>query len=103
VLSGLFTFEEVTTKLMGDNIEKISFAFFKQLSIKTGHAWTKLTTSHKERGECDWIPVVENSGKDLTTHWFSAVFHLGRLKEKGLAKTVAMTGLSGVPRSYMRI
>ncbi|KAI0455696.1 heterokaryon incompatibility protein-domain-containing protein [Xylaria acuta] len=60
IFSGLFTPEEIREKISGDDIEKISFAFFKQLSTKTGHAWTKLSISSKERGQWDWIPVVEH-------------------------------------------
>ena len=34
----------------GDDMERISFNFFKQLSTKTGFAWTKLAISSGERG-----------------------------------------------------
>ncbi|CZR64380.1 uncharacterized protein PAC_14278 [Phialocephala subalpina] len=103
VFSGLFTPEEVDRELAGDDIERISFAFFKQLSIKTGHAWTKLAISSGERGECDWIPVVANHSKPLTTDCFAAVVNLGRLKQNGQAKALAMSGINGVPRKYMKI
>ncbi|TVY78330.1 hypothetical protein LSUE1_G006695 [Lachnellula suecica] len=104
VFSGLFTAEEVKRELMGDDIEKISFAFFKQLSVKTGYAWTKLAISSGERGECDWIPMVANHDKLLTTDCFTAVVNLGLLKRKGgLAKATAVTGILGTPRKYMRI
>lgn len=104
VFSGLFTPEEIERDMMGDDIEKISFAFFKQLSIKTGYAWTKLAISSGERGEWDWIPMVPNNGKLLTTDVFAAVVRLGRLpKQRGLAKAPAMTGITGSPRKYMKI
>jgi hypothetical protein len=103
VFSGLFTPEEVEREMMGDDIDRISFAFFKQLSIKTKHAWTKLAISSGERGEYDWIPVVVNHGKLLTTDCFAGVANLGRLKPKGLAKATALTGINGVPRKYMKI
>ncbi|KAH6665819.1 heterokaryon incompatibility protein-domain-containing protein [Halenospora varia] len=106
VFNGLFTPEEVDREIMGDDMEKISFAFFKQLSIKTGYAWTKLAISSKERGECDWIPVVANHSKLLTTDCFAAVVNLGKLKRRGvanLAKATAMTGLVGSPQKYMKI
>ncbi|KAI0402455.1 hypothetical protein F4802DRAFT_575799 [Xylaria palmicola] len=60
IFSGLFTAEEIRTQISGNDIEKISFAFFKRLSTKTGNAWTKLSISARERGEWDWIPVVEH-------------------------------------------
>jgi hypothetical protein len=103
VFSGLFTPEEIERGMAGDDIEMISFAFFKQLSIKTGHAWTKLAISSGERGEYDWIPVVANHSKLLTTDCFAAVVNLGRLKQKRLAKTTALTGIDGIPRKYMKI
>ncbi|KUJ12814.1 uncharacterized protein LY89DRAFT_699440 [Mollisia scopiformis] len=103
IFSGLFTPEEVERDLSGDDIEKISFAFFKQLSIKTGHAWTKLAISSEERGVYDWIPVAAKNSKLLSTDIFAAVVNLGRLNQKGLAKAVATTGLNGAPRKYMKI
>ena len=107
VFSGLFTPEEIERDISGDDLEKISFAFFKQLSIKTGYAWTKLAISSGERGEWDWIPVVENYGGVMTTDCFGGVVNLGRVKpkdqEKGQAKASAMTGMTGVPRKYMTI
>ncbi|KAG4410984.1 hypothetical protein IFR04_015881 [Cadophora malorum] len=103
VFSGLFTAAEVERDLNGDNIESISYAFFKQLSIKTGLAWTKLAISSGERGECDWIPVVANHNNPMTTDCFAAVVNLGRLKPKGLAKAFAVTGILGTPKKYMRI
>ena len=103
VFSGLFTPEEIEREMVGDNIDKVSFAFFKQLSAKTGLAWTKLAISSGERGEWDWIPVMENYGGVMTTDCFAGVVHLGRLKKKRQAKASAMTGLQGVPRKYMKI
>jgi hypothetical protein len=107
IFSGLFTPEEIDKQMSGNDIEKISFNFFKQLSTKTTHAWTKLAISSKERGGWDWIPVVENYSGVMTTDCFAGVVNLGRLKqkgqEKGQAKTSAMTGISGPPRSYMTI
>jgi len=103
VFSSLFSSEEIKRDMLGDDIEKISFAFFKQLSIKTKCAWTKLAISSGERGEWDWIPKIADSSKLLTTDCFAAVINLGRLKEKGLAKATATCGLIGTPRKYMRI
>ncbi|CZT13120.1 uncharacterized protein RAG0_16705 [Rhynchosporium agropyri] len=103
VFSGLFTAEEVERDLNGDDIERISYAFFKQLSMRTGLAWKKLAISSGERGECDWIPVVANHNNPMTTDCFAAVVNLGRLKPKGLAKAFAVTGLLRTPKKYMRI
>ncbi len=103
IFNGLFTPEEVEYELTGDDIDKISFAFFKQLSLKTGLAWTKLAISSAERGSYDWIPIVPNTTKLLTTDCFAAVVNLGRLKQKGMAKAIATTGLLGSPRKYIRI
>ncbi|OWP07446.1 hypothetical protein B2J93_4975 [Marssonina coronariae] len=103
IFHGLFTPEEVARDLAGDDMEKISFAFFRQLSTKTGLAWTKLAISSAERGQYDWIPMVPNNNKLLTTDCFAAVVNLGRLKQKGMVKAVAMTGLIGGPKKYMKI
>ncbi|PQE27879.1 Ankyrin and het domain protein [Rutstroemia sp. NJR-2017a BBW] len=43
IFNGLFTTEEVDAQLDGDDIERMSFAFFKQLSLKTGYAVSKLS------------------------------------------------------------
>ncbi|KAI3330666.1 heterokaryon incompatibility protein-domain-containing protein [Ustulina deusta] len=59
IFSGLFTPEEIKEKISGNDIDKMSFAFFKQLSSETGVAWTKLSVSARQRDEWDWIPVVE--------------------------------------------
>jgi hypothetical protein len=107
IFSGLFTAEEIDNQMSGDDIEKISFNFFKQLSTKTMCAWTKLAISSKERGRWDWIPVVESYSGVMTTDCFAGVVNLGRLKqkgrEKGQAKATAMTGINGTPRGYMKI
>ena len=106
VFNGLFTPEELNRDMDTNDINAISFAFFKQLSIKTGYAWTKLAISSGERGEWDWIPVVPNAAsydKVLTTDCFSGVVNLGVLKQKGLARATATTGINGVPRQYMKI
>lgn len=103
IFSGLFTPEETARDLMGDDIDKLSFAFFKQLSNKTGNAWTKLAISSGDRGEMDWIPVMVNHNKKLTTDIFAGVVHLGRLKPKGFAKAVATTNIFGSPKSYMKV
>jgi hypothetical protein len=103
IFSGLFTPEEVDRDLNGDDMEKISFAFFKQLSLKTGYAWTKLAISSTARGEYDWIPMVANHDMLLTTDIFAAVANLGRLNQKGLAKAIATTGIIGNPRKYMKV
>jgi Heterokaryon incompatibility protein (HET) len=103
VFSGLFTPEEIKRDMSGDDLGRISFAFFKQLSTKTERAWTKLAISSRERGEWDWIPVEENNSGFMTTDCFAGVVDLGRLKQKGQAKAIAMTGIDGVPRKYMKI
>ncbi|KAI9854413.1 MAG: hypothetical protein M1813_001262 [Trichoglossum hirsutum] len=105
VFNGLFTVEEIKREMSGDDMGKISFAFFKQLSIKTGRAWTKLAISHGERKEWDWIPVIANYDKLMTTDCFAGVVNLGQLsrKQDGLAKTTAMIGIDGVPQKCMKI
>ncbi|KAK2606330.1 hypothetical protein QQS21_003261 [Conoideocrella luteorostrata] len=104
VFSGLFSAEEIERDLSGDDMEGISFRFFKQLSLKTGLAWTKLAVSSKERGEWDWIPLVESSSsQDMATDCLASVVHIGRLKQNGQAKTQALTGIKGTPRKYMKI
>ncbi|KAF2277347.1 uncharacterized protein EI97DRAFT_432226 [Westerdykella ornata] len=106
IFNGLFTAEEVARDMSGDDMEKISFNFFRQLSVKTGFAWTKLAISSGERGEWDWIPMVENSSSIRTTDCFAGVVRLGRLKqkdEKGWARAQARTGIKGNPRKYMTI
>jgi hypothetical protein len=103
IFSGLFTPEEIERDMSGSDLESISFHFFKQLSVKTGFAWTKLAISSRERGRFDWIPVVENYSGLITTDCFAGVVNLGRLNKKFQAKPQAMTGIRGVPRKYMRI
>ena len=103
IFSGLFTPEEIERNMSGDDIERISFTFFKQLSTKTGHAWTKLAVSSAERGEWDWIPMVKKYDGIMTTNYFAGVVNLGRLEQKGQAKATAVTGIIGVPQDYMAI
>jgi hypothetical protein len=89
--------------MVGDDIAMISFAFFKQLSIKTGRVWTTLALSRKDRGKWDWIPVVANYSKLMSTDYFAGVFNLGRLNQNDMAKITTMTGPKGSPRKYMKI
>ncbi|KEF51132.1 uncharacterized protein A1O9_12746 [Exophiala aquamarina CBS 119918] len=103
IFSGLFTPEEIKQEMSGNDIERISFNFFKRLSTRTGRAWTKLAISSGERGNWDWIPVVENPSVVMTTDCFAGVVNMGFLGQKGQAKARAMTGVSGVPRQYMSI
>lgn len=105
VFSGLFTAEEVESDLGGEDIEQISFAFFRKLSIETTQAWTKLAVSSEQRGEWDWIPVVANHSKLMTTDVFAGVINLGPMKQKkrALAKATALTGIGKTPRKYMRL
>jgi hypothetical protein len=103
VFSGLFTAEEIERDMYGDDIETISFAFFKQLSIKTESAWTRLAIGSRDRGQWDWIPVAADYSRPMTTDFFAGVVRLGRLKQEGLAITTAVTGILGVPRLYMKI
>jgi hypothetical protein len=133
IFNGLFTPEEIEREISGDDIEKISFAFFKRLSDRTGCAWTKLSISSRERGEWDWIPVIEQKHdpilgiphvemagvggrgvkqngsekperqNNLKTDIFAGVVNFGRLKPKGIAKTEGLTGLLGAPKKYMSI
>ena len=107
IFNGLFTPEEIERDLSGDDMEKISFTFFKQLSIKTRCAWTKLAISGGERGQWDWIPMVGRHSGSTTDDFFAGIVNLGQVKEKGQgkgqAKVQAMVGLQGVPRKYMKI
>ncbi|USP80495.1 HET domain containing protein [Curvularia clavata] len=103
IFNGLFTFDEIKTQVAGDDIEKISFNFFKQLSTKTNVAWTKLAISNRERGEWDWIPVFKNYSGPLTTNYFAGVTNLGQLNNNGQAKSTAVVGVKGSPKKYMRI
>ncbi|KXX72837.1 Heterokaryon incompatibility protein 6, OR allele [Madurella mycetomatis] len=103
VFNGLFTPDEMRRELEGTDIDALSFAFFKQLSIKTERAWTRLVTGSRERGEWDWIPVIANHERLLTTDCFSGVVDLGRLKPNGLAMVAASTGIVGSPRRYMTL
>ncbi|KAL5344506.1 hypothetical protein ACLOAV_010487 [Pseudogymnoascus australis] len=105
VFNGLFTAEEIKTKMKGDDMESLSFEFFKQLSIKTRGAWSRLVITSGERERWDWIPVVANPNSLLTTDCFAGVVRLGHLGKdlNGSAKAIAMTGLEGTPQKYMRI
>lgn len=103
IFSGLFTPDEIERDMSGDDMEKISFNFFKQLSTKTTFAWTKLAISSGERKEWDWIPVVEDYPGPMTTDCFAGVVCLGRLKPKGQAKAEAIVNLKGIPRKYIKI
>jgi hypothetical protein len=104
VFSDLFTPTEAATELMGDNMERISFAFFKKLSTVTKFAWTKLAVSSSDRGEWDWIPMVPNHGRTLmTTDCFSGVVKLGLLGKNGQAMARAVTGITESPQQYMTI
>ncbi|PQE30013.1 Ankyrin and het domain protein [Rutstroemia sp. NJR-2017a WRK4] len=108
IFNGLFTTEEVDAQLDGDDIEKMSFAFFKQLSLKTGYAWTRLAVSREKRERYDWIPVVKYpshpKSKITTSDCYAAVFNMGLLDlKKGLARADAMTDIIGEPRKYMKI
>jgi Heterokaryon incompatibility protein (HET) len=105
VFSGLFTADELRRDMNTDDINAISFAFFKQLSIKTGYAWTKLAISSGKRGNWDWIPMIPNYDTFRTTDCFSGVVTLGGLtnSKNGLAMATATTGIDGVPRNYMKI
>ncbi|KAI0520971.1 heterokaryon incompatibility protein-domain-containing protein [Xylaria bambusicola] len=59
IFSGLFTPAEIDAEFTGNDMNKMSFTFFKRLSSRTGVAWTKLSVSSRQRGQWDWIPVVE--------------------------------------------
>jgi len=103
IFNGLFSPEEIETQVAGKDMEKMSFNFFQRLSTRTGLAWTKLAISSRERGEWDWIPVVENYSGKSTTAIFAGVVILGRLSKKGHAKSTAVTGIKGSPKKYMKI
>ncbi|KFA70388.1 hypothetical protein S40285_07801 [Stachybotrys chlorohalonatus IBT 40285] len=101
IFNGLFDVEQLST--LGMDMDKITFEFFQQLSIKTEFAWTKLAISSGERKQWDWIPVARIPKTPNTTDCFSGVIQLGRLKKKGQAKSMAVTGVKGTPRPYMKI
>jgi hypothetical protein len=103
IFSGLFTPDEIERDLSGDDIARMSFTFFQRLSNKTGRAWTKLAVSNGDRGEYDWIPVVDNYEGEVTTQLFAGVINLGLLSRRGQAKANATTGLAGSPRKFMDI
>ncbi|QYS99450.1 HET domain-containing protein [Trichoderma simmonsii] len=60
VFSGLFTPAEFERDMTTTDLNALSFAFFKQLSIKTGQAWTKLAIGSGEDRDWGWIPVGTN-------------------------------------------
>jgi hypothetical protein len=103
VFHGLFTPEEIRSEMKGDDLGNLSFIFFKQLSLKTGDAWTRLAISRGEREEWDWIPMVANPPTVMSTDCFAGVVRLGRLKENGSAKAIANTGIDGSPKKYIKI
>lgn len=105
VFNGLFTAEEMSLRMNGNDMESLSFEFFKQLSMKTGSAWTRLVTTGGERDHWGWIPIVTNPNALLSTDCFAGVVRLGFLKKglNGLAKASAMTSIQGAPRKYMKI
>lgn len=111
IFNGLFTAEEIQREMSGDDVEHLSFAFFRQLSIKTDRAWTKLAISSEDRGEWGWIPVAAKQSRLMSTDCFAGVVNLGDLepynekkqKHEGLAKTKARIGVNGHPRQYMQI
>ncbi|KAJ3571899.1 hypothetical protein NPX13_g5228 [Xylaria arbuscula] len=84
IFSGLFTPEEILTEISGNDIDKISFAFFRRLSTQTGVAWTKLSISSRQRGEWDWIPVVEQM-RDPMEQCDNAIPGAGSDTEKEIA------------------
>lgn len=103
IFNGLFSEEELQRDLTGDDVETMSFNFFKQLSTKTGHAWTSLAVSTQERGEYDWIPMVRKHSRPTTADCFAGVLKLGDVNKKGLAKTSAKINLRGAPRKFASI
>lgn len=103
IFSGLFNDDEIRRDVSGEDTETMSFNFFKQLSIKTEHAWTKLAVSTAERGDRDWIPVVEGHSGVITTECFAGVMKLGKTDTKGRAKAEATTGLKGTPRKFASV
>ncbi|KAK4466383.1 heterokaryon incompatibility protein-domain-containing protein [Cladorrhinum samala] len=108
VFSGLFDVEEMGT-LLSENLgmDQIAFHFFRQLSTKTGLAWTRLAISSRDRGvgaSFNWIPVFPDQEKPMSTDMFAGVVNLGLFKAKtSMVKTTATTGLVGTPRPYVKI
>ncbi|KAI0147684.1 hypothetical protein GGR57DRAFT_476355 [Xylariaceae sp. FL1272] len=111
IFKGLFTQEEIERDMSSEDLDSMSFTFFKQLSLKTGHAWTLLATSSRVRGEWDWIPVTDissrNAGPDATndikTDIFAGVVRLGKMKSQGRVTADALGGITKTPRKYMSI
>ncbi|KAJ0419154.1 heterokaryon incompatibility protein-domain-containing protein [Aspergillus carlsbadensis] len=85
-----------------EEIEAIAFAFFRQLSLRTDRAWTRLAISSGRRGGWDWIPMVSNPTHITTTDVFAGVVELGSLTPDGRVKTRGITGLQGTPRPYVK-
>lgn len=106
VFSGLFTPDEIESQMTGQDMNAISFAFFRQLSVKTKVAWTRLVLSSGKREAWGWIPVLGPHNRPMTTDCFAGVVRLGRLVHRGpraLASPYAMTGIRGLPRPYMEV
>jgi hypothetical protein len=105
VFHGLFTKEEIEGLGRaggGEEIEAIAFAFFRQLSLRTDRAWTRLAISSGRRGNWDWIPMVSNPTHITTTDIFAGVVDLGSLTPDGRVKTSGVMGLKGTPRPYVK-
>jgi hypothetical protein len=104
IFDGLFDKAEMQRELTGDDVETMSFCFFKQLSIKTGFAWTNLAVSSQDRGEYDWIPMVRKHNQTTTADCFAGVMKLGRLRrKKGQAIAEATTKFKGSPQKFASI
>lgn len=103
IFDGLFNKETMQRELTGEDIETMSFNFFKQLSIRTGYAWTSLAVSSQERGEYDWIPMVKKHNRTTTTDCFAGVLKLADMNKKSQAKTTANINLKGAPRKFASI
>ncbi|KAK1750125.1 heterokaryon incompatibility protein 6, OR allele [Echria macrotheca] len=104
IFNGLLTPDEMRTHLSsGDDVSAMSFVFFQKLSLKTERAWTRLVISSADRGTWDWLPIVANHTRPLTTDCFSGVVDLGRLKPDGLAAVQARTGIVGSPKRIMTL
>lgn len=103
VFNGLFSSEEIRTQLTGEDVGAMSFVFLQRLSLRTERAWTRLVISSGDRGSWDWIPIIANHTRPLTTDCFSGVVNLGRLKPEGVASVQATTGILGAPKQIMTL
>ncbi|KAK5651434.1 hypothetical protein OQA88_12522 [Cercophora sp. LCS_1] len=103
VFNGLFTSEEIGMYLTGEDVGQMSFVFLQRLSMRTERAWTRLVISSGDRGSWDWLPIIANHTRPLTTDCFSGVVDLGRLKPEGLATVHATTGILGTPKKIMTL